>query len=217
MQIDTEELLNKIMESFDEIKYVKSDDIPNIDLYMDQVTTLLDKNLRRNPRRHNESRKEDEKIMTKTMINNYAKNDLLPAPVKKKYSREHVLMLIFIYYYKGILSINDVQKLFNPITEKYFNTDDEFDLKDIYDEVFKQGYTQVDMLKEHVKAEYQRAMDTFTDAPQEDRDYLKIFSLICFLGLDVYMKRTIIEQLIDEVDDVLQNDNTNTGKENPRL
>jgi hypothetical protein len=207
MKIETDELLNKIMESFDEIRYVKSDDIPNIDLYMDQVTTLLDKNLRRDSKRHSESRKDDEKVMTKTMINNYAKNDLLPAPVKKKYSREHVLMLIFIYYYKGILSISDIQKLFNPITEKYFNTEGEFDLKDIYDEVFKQGYAQVDMLKEHVKVEYERAMETFQDAPKEDRDFLKIFSLICFLGLDVYMKRSIIEQLIDEVDDVLQTEN----------
>ena len=45
------------------------------------------------------------------MINNYAKNDLLPPPIKKKYSKEHVLLLIFIYYYKGILSISDIQKV----------------------------------------------------------------------------------------------------------
>jgi hypothetical protein len=129
MQIDTKELLDKIMESFDQISYVKSTDIPNIDLYMDQVTTLLDKNLKKNSRNNHG---DEEKVMTKTMINNYAKNDLLPAPVKKKYSREHVLMLIFIYYYKGILSINDIQKLFNPITDKYFKTDGGFDIKDIY-------------------------------------------------------------------------------------
>jgi hypothetical protein len=204
MQINTKELLDKIMKSFDELSYVKSNDIPNIDLYMDQVTTLLDKNLRRNKRNSGENNSEgrhgDDKLMTKTMINNYAKNDLLPAPVKKKYSREHVLMLIFIYYYKGILSISDIQKLFTPITEKYFNTDDEFDIKDIYDEVFDMGYEQVDMLKEHVRAEYEKAMDTFGNAPEEDKDFLKTFSFICFLSLDVYMKKAMIEQLIDELD-----------------
>jgi hypothetical protein len=201
MQIDTRELLNNIMESFEKLSYVKSVDIPNIDLYMDQVTTLLDKNLRRNWKHH-----EDEKVMTKTMINNYAKNDLLPPPIKKKYSREHVLMLIFIYYYKGILSINEIQKLFGPITDKFFDTDEDFTIKDIYDEVFTIGYEQIEMLKEHVVAEYEKAMGTFEDAPEEDRDFLKMFSFICFLSFDVYMKKMMIEQLIDELDSQVNKD-----------
>jgi hypothetical protein len=221
MQIDTRELLNKIMESFDGIRYVKSDDVPNIDLYMDQVTTLLDKNLRRKNRHTGDKHKasEDDKVMTKTMINNYAKNDLLPPPVKKKYSREHVLMLIFIYYYKGILSISDIQKLFKPITEKYFKTNEEFDLEDIYDEVFTVGYEQIEMLKGHVVAEYEKAMETFGEAPEEDRDFLKMFSFICFLSFDVYMKKSMIEQLIDELDGQIKADKDkdsnkdNKGKE----
>ena len=99
MTIDKDDLLNSIMESLDRIQHIKSEDIPGIDLYMDQVTTFMEsrlKNTLRNP--------ESDKVLTKTMINNYAKNDLLPPPVKKKYSKEHVLMLIFIYYFKGILS-----------------------------------------------------------------------------------------------------------------
>jgi hypothetical protein len=210
MQIDTKELLNKIMERFDQISYAKSGDIPNIDLYMDQVTTLLDKNLKKN-REGEAHRKGDDKVMTKTMINNYAKNDLLPPPVKKKYSREHVIMLIFIYYYKGILSISDIQKLFNPITEKYFKTDGDFDIKDIYDEVFSKGYDQIDMLKDHVKVEYEKAMETFGDCPNEDRDFLRVFSFICFLSFDVYMKKTMIEYLIDDLDGQMKR---NQDKEN---
>jgi hypothetical protein len=201
MRIDTGELLNKIMESFDELKYVKSADIPNIDLYMDQVTTLLDKNLRRS-----RNSQDGEKVMTKTMINNYAKNDLLPPPIKKKYSKEHVLMLIFIYYYKGILSISDIQKLFKPITDKFFKTDGQFDLNDIYDEVFGMGYEQIDMLKEQVKAEYDEAIKTFAEAPDEDRDFLQTFAFICLLSFDVYMKKTMIEQLIDELDTTMKSD-----------
>jgi hypothetical protein len=175
------------------------------------VTTLLDKNLRRNGKHigdtHVDGRHVDDKVMTKTMINNYAKNNLLPPPIKKKYSKEHVIMLIFIYYYKGILSINDIQKLFTPITEKYFKTDDEFDIKDIYDEVFTMGYEQIDMLKEHVRDEYEKAMDSFGNAPKEDTDFLKTFSFICLLSFDVYMKKEMIEQLIDELDKTLNNEN----------
>ena len=127
MTINTEDLINSIIASLERINYIKPEEIPNIDLYMDQVTTFMDrklKNTTRNP--------DEDKILTKTMINNYAKNDLLPPPVKKKYTKEHVLMLIFIYYYKGILSINDIQTLFKPITDKYFGKDGGCDLERIY-------------------------------------------------------------------------------------
>lgn len=194
MHINTKDLLNSIMESFDRISYVRSSDIPNIDLYMDQVTTFMDKNFRKTTRYPG-----DDKIMTKTMINNYAKNDLLPPPVRKKYSREHILILIFIYYYKGILSISDIQTLLGPITEKFFHKDEAFDIQTIYEEVFHVGYGQIEALKQHVMAEYDCAMGTFEDAPEDSREFLKLFSFICFLSFDVYMKKQLIEKLVDEI------------------
>ena len=194
MLFRSKDLLNSIMESFDRITYVKSSDIPNIDLYMDQVTTFMDKNFRKIARYPS-----DDKIMTKTMINNYAKNDLLPPPFKKKYSREHILVLIFIYYYKGILSISDIQTLLGPITEKFFHKDEAFDIQSIYEEVFQVGYDQIEELKKHVMAEYECAMGTFEEAPEDSREFLKLFSFICFLSFDVYMKKQLIEKLIDEI------------------
>ena len=116
MTIDNDDLLNSLLASLDRVEYISPEDIPNIDLYMDQVTTFIDSRLRSTARYPSE-----DKILTKTMINNYAKNDLLPPPVKKKYSKEHVLLLIFIYYYKGILSISDIQTLLGPITERFFH------------------------------------------------------------------------------------------------
>ena len=115
MTIDTKDMLNSILSSISRIDYVRPDDIPNIDLYMDQVTTFMEKELA-SSKRH-----EDDKILTKTMINNYAKNNLLPSPVKKKYSKEHIYILTFIYYFKNILSISDIQKMLNPLTEKFFD------------------------------------------------------------------------------------------------
>ena len=194
MHIDTNDLLKSIMDSFDRIDYIKSADIPNIDLYMDQVTTFMENNLRKN------SRYPDiDKIMTKTMINNYAKNDLLPPPIKKKYSKEHILVLIFIYYYKGILSISDIQTLLKPITDKFFNTSDGFNIESIYEEVFGKEGAQIEILKKDVISKYESAMDTFEDAPEEDKEFLKLFSFICLLSFDVYMKKMLIEKLIDGI------------------
>lgn len=192
MTIDMQNLLNSILDSLERIEYIKPSDIPNIDLYMDQVTTFMDNKLRMSTRNPG-----DDKILTKTMINNYTKNDLLPPPVKKKYSKEHVLLLIFIYYFKGILSINDIQTLLAPITEKFFKGEKEFSLEDVYEEVFGMEREYVQVLKEDVAARFAHANQTFEDSPEESRDFLKQFSFICMLSFDVYTKKLLIEKMID--------------------
>ena len=192
MKIDKENLLNSILESLDNLEYIKSADIPNIDLYMDQVTTFLDTRLRtlaRNPGQ--------DKVMTKTMINNYAKNDLLPPPVKKKYSKEHVLLLIFIYYYKGILSINDIQTLLRPITEKYFQKDGDFKLEQIYEEVFSLEKGQIEVLKKEIIEEFQRSEQTFADVGEEDKD-LRVFDFSSMSD-----KHFSMEGVVDAIDAVM--------------
>lgn len=138
----TEELLQTILQSLEKVEYIKSEDIPNIDLYMDQVLTFMDRKLRSAVRPQTEDR-----VLTKTMINNYAKNDLLPPPVKKKYSKEHVLMLIFIYYYKGVIPMNEIQTLLQPITDHYFQNGQAFDLESVYKEVVSLEKEQLEDLK----------------------------------------------------------------------
>ena len=192
MTIDMQNLLNSILESFERIEYIKTEDIPNIDLYMDQVTTLMDSRLRKSTRNPG-----DDKILTKTMINNYTKNDLLPPPIKKKYSKEHVLLLIFIYYFKGILSINDIQTLLNPIAESFFNKGGKFSLEDVYNEVFSLEEEYVEVLKKDVVEKFERAGETFGEAAQKDKAFLQQFAFICMLSFDVYTKKLLIEKMID--------------------
>ena len=194
MATNTEELVNRILESVAKVEYIKAEDIPNIDLYMDQVTTFMDKRLRAKTRNPGE-----DKVLTKTMINNYAKNDLLPPPEKKKYSKEHMLLLIFIYYYKSILSINDIQTLLTPITDEFFQTKDGFGLEDIYNEVFGMEEAQMEILKKDVLAKYVYAEETFTEAPEKEREFLRKFSFICLLSFDVYVKKLLIEKMVDDL------------------
>lgn len=201
MTIDKNDLLNSIMESLDRVSCIKLEDIPNIDLYMDQVTTFMDSKLKSSVRNPGE-----DKILTKTMINNYAKNDLLPPPVKKKYSKEHVLMLIFIYYFKGILSINDIQTLLKPIAERYFHSEGELNLGVIYQEVFSPEKEQVDLLKKDIVEIFETSQKTFADSPEEDKEILQLFSLIGLLSFDVYIKKLLIEKLVDSYRMVAEED-----------
>ena len=193
MQSEMRKSLNLILKQFSELDYVHPEDIPNIDLYVDQVTTFIESQL------SSLKRDEDEKILTKTMINNYAKNRLLPAPVRKKYNKEHILLLLFIYYYKSLLSISDIEQLFRPVTEQHFNTADSLTLSDIYEEVFSREALQMEHLKDDIRAKFEDSRQTFTDVEGEDQEYLQLFSFISELSFDVYLKKHMIEMLIDQL------------------
>ncbi|MBQ2986698.1 MAG: DUF1836 domain-containing protein [Tyzzerella sp.] len=191
MTIDKNNLLDSILASISRIDFVKSTDIPNIDLYMDQVTSFMEKELK------STKRNDDDKVLTKTMINNYAKNDLLPAPIKKKYSKEHLLLLTFIYYFKNILSMKDIETLLKPISEKYFQSDSDINIARIYDEVCAFEKDRTALLQKDIEQIYHNSMETFSDVDDGDREYLQFFSFVCSLSLDVYVKQLLIEKLID--------------------
>ncbi len=188
------ELLREIFARLDSLDYVKPEQIPNIDLYMDQVTTFMNEHLEKS------KRYAEDKVLTKTMINNYAKNNLLPPPVKKKYSREHMLLLIFIYYFKNMLAFSDIETLFQPITEGHFMDSSGLSLQDIYEQVFSLEKEQMRRLKEDMIRKFRAAHQVFTPAEEEeDLEYLQLFAFICALGFDVYLKKQTMELLIDQI------------------
>lgn len=171
---------------------ISLDSIPNIDLYMDQVTTFMDKHL------SNTKRTDNDKILTKTMINNYAKNDLLPPPNKKKYSKDHILFLIFIYYYKNFLSIGDIHSVLQPLHDSFSGTLTSKNLSEIYEEVFSFEHIQMDSLRKDIEEKFNLSQSSFLDASEEERETLQRFAFICMLSFDVYLKKQMIETLIDE-------------------
>ena len=138
---------------------------------------------------------ESDKVLTKTMINNYAKNKLLPPPVKKKYSPEHMMLLVFIYYFKNILSITDIQTLLAPITDRYFGTESGFPSK-ISTTKFSRWKRRNCIRKEDLlkKADVSKSM--FGSSPEEDREFLQLFSFICLLSFDVYLKKQMLEHMV---------------------
>lgn len=184
------------------MNYIKPGEVPNINLYMDQVTTFMDEHL------SDCKRREEDKVLTKTMINNYTKNNLLPPPEKKKYSKEHLYVLTFIYYFKNILSINDIQTLLNPLTEQFFEENDTASLDDIYKQLYNMCKSQISGISKDVLEKAHLSEETFeTISDDTDREFLQFFSLVSLLSFDVYMKKNIIENLIDDF-------SSRTAKEN---
>lgn len=187
-----EERLADILQRLNNLTYIKSSKIPAIDLYMDQVTTFMDENLKK------AKRNPGDKALTKTMINNYAKNNLLPPPIKKKYSKDHMILLLFIYYFKNMLSLTDIEQLLSPLIANHFFSEEGLKLSDIYEEVFRMEADQMERLTDDVKHKFAASTTTFTNAPEEEREYLQLFSFISELSFDVYLKKQMIEMMIDQ-------------------
>ncbi|MDE6761423.1 MAG: DUF1836 domain-containing protein [Lachnospiraceae bacterium] len=181
--------IRKQIEEWIKLDYIYPEDIPSIELYMDQITTFMEKQLQGN-KRH-----EEDKILTKTMINNYSKNNLLPPSNKKKYSKDHIILLIYIYYLKNFLSINDIQNLLNPMTDTYFQKNDGITMSDIYKDLFELEQQYGIHVRKSIEEVYQIANCQF----EEKEDYLKTFAMITMLSYDIYAKKQLVEKLIDSL------------------
>ncbi len=187
-----EERLQDLFAYLDRQTHVQPEEIPNIDLYMDQVTTYL------NDKFANTKRHEDDKLMTKTMINNYVKSRLLPSPEKKKYTKDHMMVLIMIYFFKNILSINDVNKLITPLLDSYFHNE-EIPLENIINTFLT--FAKQCNLTDTILTEYNECREIFKDANVKDKEYLETMGLITMLSYDTFVRKIVIEKLIDSLPD----------------
>lgn len=216
----SEELLHFLEKQLDDLTWVDPDEIPNIDLYMDQVTTFMEDHLGAL------RRTENEKILTKTMINNYAKNRLLPPPKRKKYSKDHLILLLFIYYYKGVLSLQDIQTLLGPLTERYFPSDNpksdskssarsdpkssdpaasaaqpKREISEIYRTILSLEQDEIQSLKEKAAEIEEKASAAFPDAEGEEKDFLLLFTTINLFAFDTFLMKQMMERLLDHYSD----------------
>lgn len=214
MSAQSEEMKRELDEIFDAFPHIHTTDIPGIDLYMDQVTTFLQENLRglsRDP--------DGDKFLTKTMINNYVKNKVLFPPVKKKYNRDHIMLLIVIYYMKSFLSIGDIRSVIGPIMDRYAEipvdrkkdtadrkkdtvdrqkeNEQSLRIRDIYESVFSDIEAELPRIREDMEESIRFVSERFSEVPEEEREALQRFSLICRLSAEVYMRKFFIERLLD--------------------
>lgn len=188
-----------------ELDYVPPEDIPNIDLYMDQITTFLEEQLK------NTKRYEEDKIFTKTMINNYSKNGLLPPSNKKKYSRNHMILLIYIYYLKSFLSISDIKNFLKPLTDTFYNNPkNEISFFEIYKEIFQMEHNYNEPIRESIMETFEKAQETFPELSDgKQKELLQKFSFITLMGYDIYLRKQVLEKMIDEL---YQDDETDKKK-----
>ena len=185
---------NEILETIKDLNLnetIPLSDIPKIYLYMDQVITLFENALSKT------KRNKDDKILTKTMINNYTKDKLLMPADKKKYSTDHIIMMILIYNLKQILSINDIKLLLNKLVEK-FNTDkDNIDLENFYKHFLHIQNVEKNNFYKTIEDKLNFILDDNFNI-DDDEDYSKLVIIILTLVYNANMYKRLAENLIDK-------------------
>ncbi|MFU0823992.1 DUF1836 domain-containing protein [Clostridium sp.] len=157
MELDKKEM-SSLLEKLFLYEDINLSDIPDLDLYMDQVITLF------NDKLSHLKRNDDDKILTKTMINNYTKAKILIPPNKKKYTKTHIILLILIYYLKQNLSINDIYLLFKDVIETLKSDEDAYlEIQKIYQSFLNIKKDQTDKIYESISEK----MDVIHNNTQE--------------------------------------------------
>lgn len=188
------------MNNFDIDNYINSqksstninlDDFPEIDLYMDQVIQLFESKL------NYTKRNEDDKILTKTMINNYAKGNLLMKIKNKKYTKEHMILIGLIYNLKGALSLTDIKTMFDPIIES-FSKDEDYPLYDIYEsflKIYDSNLENFDISSTNIS---NHVNELIKNKDEKLGDFEEKFLLVCAFVSMSNLYRRMSEKLIDE-------------------
>ncbi len=102
--------VRKLAQQMEKAPQILPEEIPDLEIYMDQLTTYLDKRL------GFYNREGESPFVTRSMVNNYSKAKLLPPPAAKRYSRVHVMLLSLVCQLKRIFTIQDLGRLLAPVT-----------------------------------------------------------------------------------------------------
>ncbi|MCJ7689419.1 MAG: DUF1836 domain-containing protein [Clostridiaceae bacterium] len=185
------ESLDGLVKEIIGVKDVSLMEIPCVDLYMDQVTTFFDEKL------SSLKRNEEDKILTKTMINNYTKGKVLIPAKNKKYTNEHMILLTLIYNLKQTISISDINTIFNSIIDVKTSKDTSISLEDLYNnfldikEVQNQEFAlDVDKYSEYIKVKIKKM-------GKEDGELIELILMVLLLINKANMQKRLAEKLID--------------------
>jgi DNA-binding transcriptional MerR regulator len=177
----------ELADQVSDFKEIERWEIPYIDLYMDQVTTLFEDKLSHLKRR------KDETILTKTMINNYAKSKILTPIKNKKYSSEQIMLLILIYNLKQVLSLEDIKLLLTPVIDE-LNSSSSTNFNELYESFLsikkEQGSNFTGQLLSSIKA-------VTPEREEESLSIKELLLVILSLINSANLQKRMAEKLID--------------------
>jgi cell division protein ZapA (FtsZ GTPase activity inhibitor) len=178
-------LHDSLLSFADELEKYKTPEwntFPDIDLYMDQVITWLERQM------NIFTPQDNEKLITPAMINNYVKNQVIPRPVQKKYTREHLAHLITVLGLKQVLPLSDIAKAISQASSG----------KPI-EALFEQFTAIQDEALRHTSARVKEALNELSESLSETDAEKSLSMLALKLSLEANSYSLAAKTILDEV------------------
>ena len=165
--------------------------VPDIDLYIDQMVSCLNSEL-------SLYAKNGEGPITKGIVSNYTKHKMIPGPEGKRYTKDHCIFMLLVYYLKGCFSMDQVQRLMKPILSNYDSAwDDNVDMQAYYKEILAAVRKSEEDFSEQLQERILANKKFLADRGSDD-DISEIVLLITTLIMRSNEERFLAEKLLDE-------------------
>jgi hypothetical protein len=165
--------------------------VPEIDLYIDQMVSCLNTEL-------SLYAKDGEGPITKGIVSNYTKHKMIPGPEGKRYTKDHCIFMLLVYYLKGCFSMDQVQRLMKPILSNYDSAwDDNVDMQAYYKEILAAVRKSEEDFSERLQERILANKKFLADRGSDD-DISELILLITMLIMRSNEERYMAEKLLDE-------------------
>lgn len=191
-----EEFAKQTVEDFIESGVIDPAAFPDMELYMDQAVAFMNKYLavyKDNPKDSKEL------VMTKTMIGNYAKHNMIPRPRNKRYTREHLVFLTLIFYLKGTFQMEEIEQLMKPLIDNFNSEfDEKYDFLHLYKSITQMYRKEQEQLLEQVTSDMEKIKQSLADSEMTDDDMSELFMMIVNLSLRADAHKFLAQRLMNE-------------------
>lgn len=188
-----EEFVRNMVEEFIAKGKISVNDFPDMEIYMDQAETFLNKEL------GIYKKSEKDKVITKTMIGNYVKHNMLPRPVNKKYSKDHLILLTLIFYLKGTFQMEEIEKIVKPLIDNYNSEfDEKIDLAALYGSILEVQVAEEETLTRSINQIMEDCKYQLRETQLSDDDMLELFMLIVNLSMKADAQKFFAHKLLQE-------------------
>lgn len=188
-----EEFVRNMVEEFIAKGKISVNDFPDMEIYMDQAETFLNKEL------GIYKKSEKDKVITKTMIGNYVKHNMLPRPVNKKYSKDHLILLTLIFYLKGTFQMEEIEKIVKPLIDNYNSEfDEKIDLAALYGSILEVQAAEEETLTRSINQIMEDCKYQLRETQLSDDDMLELFMLIVNLSMKADAQKFFAHKLLQE-------------------
>ncbi|HHU18258.1 MAG TPA: DUF1836 domain-containing protein [Clostridiales bacterium] len=188
-----EEFIRDVVEKYVDKGLINIDLLPDMEIYMDQVETFMNRKL------SIYKKDEKDKVITKTMIGNYVKHKMLPRPINKKYSKDHLIILSLIFYLKRTFQMEEIEKILDPLITNYNSEfDDKIDLTNLYEGIVKVQEEELLPLGQNVTSIIEKCKYSLKETGLSDDDMLELFMLIMILSMKADAHKFLAHKLLQE-------------------